>query len=135
MENKLILYKDEGRKVSVNVRFVDEDVWLTQAQLIGIYQTSKSNVSNHIKHIFEDGERDMEVVVRKFRTTTRHEAIDGKKQTHEVAYYNLDVMITLGYRVQSSIAIRFRQWATVPYPIRRRWKRRSVSSKSIANAK
>ena len=55
-ENKLILYKDEEGKVNVNVRFADEDVWLTQAQLVEIYQTSKSNVSEHIKHIFEDGE-------------------------------------------------------------------------------
>ena len=105
MENKLILYKDESGKVSVNVRFADEDVWLTQAQLTEIYQTSKSNVSEHIKCIFEDGERGREVVVRKFRTTTRHEAIDGKTQTHEVAYYNLDVMIALGYRVQSLVWI------------------------------
>ena len=78
MENKLILYKDESGKVSVNVRFADEDVWLTQAQLTEIYQTSKSNVSEHLKHIFEDGELDKEMVVRKFRTTTQHGAIEGK---------------------------------------------------------
>ena len=112
MENKLILYKDESGKVSVNVRFADEDVWLTQAQLTEIYQTSKSNVSEHIKHIFEDGELDKEVVVRKFRTTSQHGAIEGKMQTHEVTYYNLDMIIALGYRVQSSIAVRFRRWAT-----------------------
>ena len=80
MDNKLILYKDESGKVSVNVRFADEDVWLTQAQLVEIYQSSKSNVSEHIKRIFEDGELDKEVVVRKFRTTTQHGAIEGKTQ-------------------------------------------------------
>ncbi|MBR6446215.1 MAG: virulence RhuM family protein [Prevotella sp.] len=106
MENKLILYKDESGKVSVNTRFADEDVWLTQAQLVEIYQSSKSNVSEHIKHIFEDGELDRESVVRKFRTT----ATDGKN--YHVDYYNLDVVIALGYRVQSPVAVRFRRWAT-----------------------
>jgi len=84
-ENKLILYKDDEGRVSVNVRFADEDVWLTQAQLVEIYQSSKSNVSEHIKHIFEDGELDKDVVVRKFRTTTQHGAIEGKTQSHDVA--------------------------------------------------
>jgi len=111
-ENKLILYKDEEGKVSVNTRFADEDVWLTQAQLVEIYQSSKSNVSEHLKNIFEDKELDKDVVVRKFRTTTQHGAIEGKTQTHEVQHYNLDVIIALGYRVQSPIAVRFRRWAT-----------------------
>ena len=112
MENKLILYKDKDGKVNVNVRFADEDIWLTQSQLVEIYQTSKSNISEHIKHIFEDKELDEKVVVRKFRTTTQHGAIEGKTQARDVSYYNLDVMIALGYRVQSSIAVRFRRWAT-----------------------
>ena len=112
MENKLILYKDKDGKVNVNVRFADEDIWLTQSQLVEIYQTSKSNISEHINHIFEDKELDEKVVVRKFRTTTQHGAIEGKTQTHDVTHYNLDVMIALGYRVQSSIAVRFRRWAT-----------------------
>ena len=103
-ENKLILYKDEEGKVSVNTRFADEDVWLTQAQLVEIYQSSKSNISEHLKNIFEDKELDKDVVVRKFRTTTQHGAIEGKTQTHEVLHYNLDVIIALGYRVQSPIS-------------------------------
>ena len=111
-ENKLILYKDEEGRVSVNTRFADEDVWLTQAQLVEIYQSSKSNISEHIKHIFEDKELDEAVVVRKFRTTTQHGAIEGKTQTRDVAHYNLDMLIALGYRVQSPIAVRFRRWAT-----------------------
>lgn len=96
-ENKLILYKDDEGRVSVNVRFADEDVWLTQAQLVEIYQSSKSNVSEHIKHIFEDGELDRILVVRKFRTT----ASDGKN--YNVDHYNLDVIIALGYHVQSPV--------------------------------
>jgi hypothetical protein len=111
-ENKLILYKDDEGKVSVNTRFADEDVWLTQAQLVEIYQSSKSNISEHIKHIFADKELDPELVVRKFRTTTQHGAIEGKTQSRDVSYYNLDVIIALGYRVQSPIAVRFRRWAT-----------------------
>ena len=99
-------------KLSVNTLFADEDVWLTQAQLVEIYQSSKSNISEHLKNIFEDKELDKEVVVRKFRTTTQHGAIEGKTQTHEVLHYNLDAIIALGYRVQSPIAVRFRRWAT-----------------------
>ena len=111
-ENKLILYKDDEGKLIVNTLFADEDVWLTQAQLVEIYQSSKSNISEHLKNIFEDKELDKEVVVRNFRTTTLHGAIEGKTQTHEVLHYNLDVIIALGYRVQSPIAVRFRRWAT-----------------------
>ena len=69
-ENKLILYKDDEGKLSVNTLFADEDVWLTQAQLVEIYQSSKSNISEHLTNIFADNELDKEVVVRKLRTTT-----------------------------------------------------------------
>ena len=106
MENKIILYKDDEGKLIVNTRFADEDVWLTQAQLVEIYQSSKSNISEHLKHIFADKELDEKVVVRKFRTTTQHGAIEGKMQSHDVLHYNLDVIIALGYRVQSPIAVR-----------------------------
>ena len=105
-ENKLILYKDEEGRVSVNTRFADEDVWLTQAQLVEIYQSSKSNISEHLTNIFADKELEQDAVVRKFRTT----AADGKN--YQVLHYNLDVIIALGYRVQSPIAVRFRRWAT-----------------------
>ena len=101
-ENKLILYKDEEGRVSVNTRFADEDVWLTQAQLVEIYQSSKSNISEHLTNIFADKELEQDAVVRKFRTT----AADGKN--YQVLHYNLDVIIALGYRVQSPIAVRFR---------------------------
>ena len=105
-ENKLILYKDDEGKISVNTRFADEDVWLTQAQLVEIYQSSKSNISEHLSNIFADKELDQDAVVRKFRTT----ATDGKN--YQVLHYNLDVIIALGYRVQSPIAVRFRRWTT-----------------------
>ncbi|MBR0036986.1 MAG: virulence RhuM family protein [Bacteroidales bacterium] len=105
-ENKLILYKDEEGRVSVNTRFADEDLWLTQAQLVEIYQSSKSNVSEHLTNIFADKELEYDAVVRKFRTT----AADGKN--YQVLHYNLDVVIALGYRVQSAVAVRYRRWAT-----------------------
>lgn len=105
-ENKIILYQDDNDITRVSVRFADEELWLTQGQLVEIYQTSKSNVSEHIKHIFEDGELDEESVVRKFRTT----AADGK--SYNVTYYNLDMIISLGYRIRSVIATHFRRWAT-----------------------
>ena len=76
-DNKLILYKDIEGQVSMNVVYADEDLWLTQAQLVEIYQSSKSNVSEHLTNIFKDNELDKEVVVRKFRTTTPHGAIEG----------------------------------------------------------
>ena len=105
-ENKIILYKDIEGRVTMNVVFAEEDVWLTQAQLVELYQSSKSNVSEHLTNIFADNELEKDLVVRKFRTT----ASDGKKYT--VLHYNLDVIIALGYRVQSPIAVRFRRWAT-----------------------
>lgn len=111
-ENKIILYQDDNEITRVSVRFADEDLWLTQNQLADIYQTSKSNVSEHIKHIFEDGELDKTVVVRNFRITTQHGAMEGKTQSRDVAHYNLDMIIALGYRVQSQEATSFRRWAT-----------------------
>ena len=108
-QNKIILYQDDNEITRVSVRFADEDLWLTQAQLVEIYQTSKSNVSEHIKHIFEDGELAKEATVRKFRTVQ----IEGsRKVEREVEHYNLDMIIALGYRVQSQVATRFRRWAT-----------------------
>ena len=108
-ENQIILYQDDNEITRVSVRFADEDLWLTQGQLVEIYQTSKSNVSEHIKHIFEDGELAKEATVRKFRTVQ----IEGsRKVEREVEHYNLDMIIALGYRVQSQVATRFRRWAT-----------------------
>ena len=104
--NKILIYTDSSGLTKIDVRLTEETLWLTQAQMCELYQTSKSNVSEHIKHIFEEGELDREVVVRKFRTT----AADGK--SYLTTFYSLDMIIALGYRVRSIIATRFRQWAT-----------------------
>ena len=106
MENKVIIYTANDGKTKIDVKLEEETLWLTQAQMCELYQSSKSNVSEHIKHIFEEGELNEESVVRKFRTT----AADGKE--YLVSHYNLDMIIALGYRVRSIIATRFRQWAT-----------------------
>lgn len=105
-QGEIVIYQTDDGDTKIDVRFVDETVWLTQAQLCELYQTSKSNISEHIKHIFEEGELDEISVVRKFRTT----ASDGK--SYNVAYYNLDMIISLGYRVKSIVATNFRRWAT-----------------------
>ena len=93
--NKILIYTDGSGLTRIDVKLEEDTLWLTQAQMCELYQTSKSNVSEHIKHIFEEGELQEEAVVRKFRTT----AADGKN--YQVLRYNLDVIIALGYRVQS----------------------------------
>ena len=103
---EIIIYQTDDGLTHIDVKMEDETVWLTQAQLVQLYQTSKSNVSEHIKHIFEEGELDENAAVRKFRTT----AADGKN--YNTTYYNLDMIISLGYRIKSSVATNFQRWAT-----------------------
>jgi hypothetical protein len=105
-ENSIILYQDENGVTRVNVRFSDEDLWLTQLQIAEIYDTTKQNIGQHIKNILSDGELSEDSVVKKFFTT----ASDGKG--YNTIHYNLDMIIAIGYRVQSQIATRFRHWAT-----------------------
>jgi hypothetical protein len=104
--NPIIIYQSEDGNTRIEVKLENETVWLTQQQLCDLYQTSKSNISEHIKHIFDEGELEKDAVVRNFRTT----ASDGK--TYNVTYYNLDMIISLGYRVRSRVATHFRKWAT-----------------------
>ena len=106
VRSEILIYQTDDGHTKIDVKFEDETVWLTQAQLCELYQTSKSNISEHIKHIFEEGELEETSVVRKFRTT----AADGKK--YNTTHYNLDMIISLGYRVKSKIATNFRRWAT-----------------------
>ena len=110
--SELLLYQSEDGKIRIQVCLEDSTVWLTQADMVELFQTSKSNISEHIKHIFEEGELDEKVVVRNFRTTTQHGAIQGKTQTVNVKAYNLDVIISVGYRVKSLRGTQFRIWAT-----------------------
>ena len=106
IKNSIIIYKGDHGVPRIEVQIDGETVWLTQAQLVELFQSSKANISEHIKHIFEEGELARDVVVRNFRTT----ATDGK--TYDVEHYNIDLIISLGYRVKSHVATHFRQWAT-----------------------
>lgn len=112
MDSEILIYQNTEGNIKVDVRLKEETVWLTQAQLCELFQKSKSTISEHIKNIFEEGELIENVVVRKSRTTTQHGAIAGKKQEVEVNLYNLDVIISVGYRVKSQQGTQFRIWAT-----------------------
>ena len=103
-ENEIVLYQPNDT-IHLEVRMAEETVWLTQAQLVELYQSSRANISEHIKHIFDEGELDENSVVRNFRIT----AADGK--SYNTKFYNLDMIISLGYRVKSMVATQFRRWA------------------------
>lgn len=105
-QNNFIIYTSENGKTKVNVKINNETVWLSLEQLSELFQRDKSTISRHIKNIFEEGELQRNAVVANFATT----ATDGK--TYQVDYYNLDVIISIGYRIKSIIGVRFRMWAT-----------------------
>jgi len=105
-KSQIVIYKTEDGRTKIDVRFENETVWLSQNALADLFRTTKQNVSLHIKNIFKEGELQQNSVVKDFLTT----AADGKNYT--VGYYSLDIIIAVGYRVKSSIAIAFRQWAT-----------------------
>ena len=109
LDNKIVIYQTEDGKTQLDVKLENETVWLTQAQLVQLFDSSKANVSEHIKHIYEDGELAADSTVRKFRTVQT----EGKRQVgRNVTYYNLDLIISLVYRVNTKRGIQFRQWAT-----------------------
>lgn len=103
---EILIYQSSEGSIKIDVRLEEETVWLTQAQLCDLFQKSKATISEHIKNVFEEGELNENSVVRNFRTT----ASDGK--SYEVNYYNLDVIISVGYRVKSQQGTQFRIWAT-----------------------
>lgn len=105
-KNEIIIYEGNNGVPRIDVHIDGEMVWLSQVQLVELFQSSKANISEHIKHIFEEGELKRDSVVRKFRTT----ATDNK--SYDIEHYNLDMIISLGYRVKSKTATHFRQWAT-----------------------
>lgn len=105
-ENNIVIFKTDDEQIAVDVRFYEESVWLTLDQMATLFERDKSTVSKHIKNIFTEGELQRDSVVAKFATT----AADNK--TYQVDYYNLDVIISVGYRVKSLRGTQFRQWAT-----------------------
>lgn len=103
--SQILLYQSEDGRTKLDVRLENETLWLNQKQLTELFGKAKGTISEHIKHIFDDGELEEISVVRLFRTT----ATDGK--IYEVSHYNLDMVLALGFRVRSPMAVRFRQWA------------------------
>ena len=112
MNNKIIIYNTEDGKSKINLKLEDGTVWLNQLQIAELFQTTKQNISKHIKAILEDGELEKTVVVNYQLTTTKHGAIEGKVQSKEVAFYNLDMILAVGYRVRSPRGVQFRKYAS-----------------------
>ena len=109
--SEILIYQNENGNIKVDVMFEDGSIWLSQAQICEVFGKAKSTISEHIKAIFEEGELDEKVVVRNYRTTTKHGAIEGKTQTSDIKIYNLDMIIAIGFRVRSSTGTKFRIWA------------------------
>ncbi len=105
----IVIYQSEDGKTHLEVKYEQESLWLSQQQICDLYQTSRTNVVEHIKHIYEDGELKETSTCRKFRQVRQ----EGARQVErEMTYYNLDMVLSIGYRVRSLVASRFRQWAT-----------------------
>lgn len=108
-QGEIVIYQADDGDTKIDVRFVDETVWLTQQQMADLFQTSRTNIVEHIKHIYNEGELDEKSTCRNFRQVR----VEGNRQvSREIPYYNLDMIISLGYRVKSITATKFRRWAT-----------------------
>ena len=109
-ENKIAIYKDENNAIQLYVKLDNGMIWVTRQQLATLfgrdYKTSSKHINNALREELAD-----EVVVAKFATTTQHGAIEGKTQTHEIEYFNLEMVTSVGYRVKSNRGVQFRKWA------------------------
>ncbi len=112
MKNEIILYQSDELSERIEVRLDEKTVWLNRHQLASLFGRDVKTIGKHINNVFSEGELEKEVVVANFATTTQHGAIKGKTQTKKVEYYNLDVIISVGYRVKSKQGTQFRIWAT-----------------------
>lgn len=112
MGNDIIIYNTEDGKTKINLQYEDGTVWLSQLEIAELFQTTKQNVSKHVKAIFLEGELEEKVVVNYKLITTKHGAIANKKQSKQVAHYNLDMILAIGYRVRSIRGIQFRNYAS-----------------------
>lgn len=109
---EILIYQNLDGNIKIDVRLEEETVWLTQAQIALLFGKGRSTITEHIANVFKEGELDEKVVCRDFRLTTLHGAIEGKTQENSVKHYNLDVIISVGYRVKSLQGTQFRIWAT-----------------------
>ena len=106
---KILIYQNEKGDTKIDVYFEDDTIWMTQSAMCDLYQVAKSSISEHISHIFKDGELDPQATVRKFRTVQ----LEGARQvTRERDCYNLDMILAVGYRVRSNVGMHFRRWAS-----------------------
>ncbi len=110
--SNFVIFQTETGKVNIDVFFQNDTLWLTQKKIAELFEKGRSTITEHLKHIFNEGELDENVVCRNFRHTTQHGAIDGKTQEKEARYYNLRAITAVGYRVNSHRATEFRKWAT-----------------------
>lgn len=110
--SEIIIYRNPEGNIKIDVRLEDETVWLTQELMAKLFGKARNTITEHIQNVFNEGELDEKVVCRNFRHTTQHGAIEGKTQETSVKYYNLDVIISVGYRVKSHQGTQFRIWAT-----------------------
>lgn len=110
--SEIVIYTSSENQTQIEVNFDNETVWLTQKQIAGLFVKDRTVISKHISNVFKEGELDEKVVCANFAHTTKHGAIKGKTQETTAIYYNLDVIISVGYRVKSKQGTQFRQWAT-----------------------
>lgn len=111
-KNQLVLFKSKDGQVSLPVTLERETVWLSQRQMADLFGKDRTVIGRHIRNAIDEGEVDEEVVCANFAHTTRHGAMEGRTQSQNVIYYNLDVVISVGYRVKSQRGVEFRRWAT-----------------------
>ena len=109
--SEIEIYKTSDGSTQVEVRFEKETVWLSQNQIAELFQRDRTVITRHLRNIFKEGELDEKVVSANFAHTTQHGAIKGKTQEKEVKFYNLDAILSVGYRVNSKRGTQFRQWA------------------------
>jgi prophage maintenance system killer protein len=110
-EKQIVIYEAESGEMQIDVQLQEETIWLTQAQMSELFGKARTTITEHIKNVFKEGELEEEMVCRNFRHTTQHGAIKGKTQSKNVKFYNLDVIISVGYRVKSKRGTQFRIWA------------------------
>lgn len=110
--SEILIYKNPEGSIKIDVRLEEENVWLSQAQMADLFGKGRTTITEHIQNVFKEGELDENVVCRNFRHTTQHGAIEGKTQETTTNFYNLDVIISVGYRVKSLQGTQFRIWDT-----------------------
>ncbi|MBC8554798.1 MAG: virulence RhuM family protein, partial [Candidatus Brocadiales bacterium] len=111
-QDKIEIFQSKDNQTEIKVQFEEDTVWLTQAQMAELFDRNRVAITQHIGNIFKEGELDENMVCKDFLHTTQHGAIKGKTQNQKTKYYNLDVIISVGYRVKSQRGTQFRQWAT-----------------------